>query len=266
MRLKKNILETLRRELFAAPNPQCYKKEFFALRDEIFPDRSLFLDFLDEENYEKQLKLAGEILLRLNYDSCFAPPTRLLFNLMNAEMQNPPSNKNNSYFGRDHVVHLVHLYIFGIYVFFNHKIFSENVVSIFRSHRRQRNLNIRPLAVIRDFIVAWRTFALCHDLGYPVEMYAKEPSDDPSIAQIQKKEQVTYLSSFQQIAKYIGKDFSMKAISKIMAVYRMLHDHNNYTFEELDMENWRKAFENAGEEFPKELKRLLWKKTARCRC
>lgn len=255
MRLKKNILETLRRELFVAPNPQCYKKEFFALRDEMFPDRSLFLDFLDEENYEKQLKLAGEILLRLNYDSCFAPPTRLLFNLMNAEMQNPPSNKNNSYFGRDHVVHLVHLYIFGIYVFFNHKIFSENAVSIFRSHRRQKNLSIRPLAVVRDFIVAWRTFALCHDLGYPVEMYAKELSDDPSIARIQKKEQVTYLSSFQQIAKYIGKDFSMKAISKIMAVYRMLHDHNNYTFEELDMENWRKAFENAGEEFPKELKR-----------
>lgn len=188
MRLKRNILETLRRELFVAPNPQCYKKEFFALRDEIFPDRSLFLDFLDEENYEKQLKLSCEILLRLSYDSCFAPPTRLLFNLMNVEMQNPPSNKNNSYFGRDHVVHLVHLYIFGIYAFFNHKIFSENIVSKFRSHRKQNNLNIRPLAIVRDFSVAWRTFALCHDLGYPIEMYAKKLSSNKDIVH----EQINY--------------------------------------------------------------------------
>lgn len=249
MRLKRNILETLRRELFVAPNPQCYKKEFFALRDEIFPDRSLFLDFLDEENYEKQLKLSCEILLRLSYDSCFAPPTRLLFNLMNVEMQNPPSNKNNSYFGRDHVVHLVHLYIFGIYAFFNHKIFSENIVSKFRSHRKQNNLNIRPLAIVRDFSVAWRTFALCHDLGYPIEMYAKKLSSNKDIVH----EQINYLSSFQQIAKYIGKDFSMKAISKIMAVYRMLHDHNNYTFEELDMDGWKEAFKKADEKFPEEL-------------
>ena len=253
MRLKRNILNTLRRELFISPNPQCYKKEFFALRDEIFPNRAIFLDFLDEENYEKQLHIACEILLRLNYDSCFSSPTRLIFNLINTEMQVPPENKNSFYFGRDHIVHLVHLYIFGIYVFVNHKIFSENITSSFRFHRRHNNLNIRSLSLVRDFVIAWRTFSLCHDLGYPVEMYAKKLSDDSESAQKQKNEQITFLSSFQQIAKYIGKDFSMKAISKIIAVYRMLHDHHNYSFEELDMGSWKEVFEKNGKSLPVDL-------------
>lgn len=78
-------------------------------------------------------------------------------------------------------------------------------------------------------------------------MYAKKLSSNKDIVH----EQINYLSSFQQIAKYIGKDFSMKAISKIMAVYRMLHDHNNYTFEELDMDGWKEAFKRQMRNSPK---------------
>ena len=256
MRLKRNIRETLKRNLFIAPNPPQNKSEYMALRDEIFPDKNLFVEFLDEENYEKQLYLANEILLRLNYDMCFAPPTRLLFNLLNMEMQPSSSNKNSTYFGRDHVIHQVHLYIFGIYVFFYHEVFEINIISAFRNLRRNnwKSCNAKTNTVIKDFIIAWRTFVLFHDLGYPMEMYATNccTSKDEEEGQERKKLSPDYLNAYQQIPKFIGKDLSMRCISKIIAVSKLIEgsrddneavskndghsikNHNDYTFADLN--------------------------------
>lgn len=240
MRLKKNIQETLKRNLFIAPNPPQNRSEYMALRDEIFPDKNLFLEFLDEENYEKQLHLANEILLRLNYDMLFAPPTRLLFNLLNMEMQPASQDKNSCYFGRDHVIHQVHLYMFGIYVFFYHEIFEINIISAFRNQRRnKKSFNAKTNTVIKDFIVAWRAFVLYHDLGYPIELYVKkrglvseankenkaEKNNEGNNDNKEKKEQSPaedYLAAFQQIPKFIGKDLSMCCISKIIAVSKLI--------------------------------------------
>ena len=52
MRLKKNIQETLKGSLFTSPNPPRYKSEYVVLRDEIFPSKNLFIEFLEAENYD----------------------------------------------------------------------------------------------------------------------------------------------------------------------------------------------------------------------
>lgn len=229
MRLKRNIQETLKTYLFVSPMPVRYKNEYMSLRDEIFPNKQIFVDFLEAENYEEQLVIANEILLNLNYNSIFAPPTKMLHNLLNMEAQTSTRDNNNLYCARDHVVHQAHLYIFGVYVFFYHEVFAENIISNFRSQRRKRGVNANTSMVIMDFVSAWRTFVLFHDVGYPLEKFAgkKESSDDK------------FLAPFLQIPKFIGKDLSMRCISKIIAVSKLI-DYNKYsagtpyTFEELN--------------------------------
>lgn len=168
MRLKRNIQETLKANLFTSPNPPRYKSEYLVLRDDIFPSKNLFMEFLESENYEEQLSIANEILLCLNYNSIFSPPTKLLYNLLSMESLTSTRDNDNKYANRDHVVHQVHLYIFGIYVFFYHEVFAENIISSFRYLRRRKGENANTCMVISDFIQAWRAFVLFHDVGPPL--------------------------------------------------------------------------------------------------
>lgn len=218
MRLKRNIQETLKANLFTSPNPPRYKSEYLVLRDDIFPSKNLFMEFLESENYEEQLSIANEILLCLNYNSIFSPPTKLLYNLLSMESLTSTRDNDNKYANRDHVVHQVHLYIFGIYVFFYHEVFAENIISSFRYLRRRKGENANTCMVISDFIQAWRAFVLFHDVGYPIEKFAGDNNSSDNEC---------YLSTFLQIPKFIGKDISMRCISKIIAVSKLI-DHDKY--------------------------------------
>lgn len=218
MRLKKNIQETLKASLFVSPNPPRYKSEYLVLRDEIFPSKNLFIEFLEAENYEEQLSIANEILLCLNYNSIFSPPTKLLYNLLSMESLTSTRDNDSKYANRDHVVHQVHLYIFGVYVFFYHEVFAENIISSFRYLRRREGENANTSMVISDFIQAWRAFVLFHDVGYPIEKFAGDNN---------LTDNECYLSTFLQIPKFIGKDISMRCISKIIAVSKLI-DHDKY--------------------------------------
>lgn len=228
MKTRRNISTTLKNSLFISPNPSRYKNEYLAMMDEIFPNKEEFILFLDSENYEKQLLHANNILLRLNYEAFFAPPTRMLFNLLNMETKDM-GEKNSTYFGRDHVVHQVHLYIFGIYVFLYHDVFSENILVLFKNKRNSQDFEIETnnlsYASIKDFIVSWKTFTLFHDVGYPIELFAKEvkSKDDKAL-------QEEYLRPFHSIIKYVSKDLSMRSLSKIIAVYRLLQNQSGFVF------------------------------------
>lgn len=228
MKARRNISATLKNSLFISPNPSRYKNEYLAMMDEIFPNKEEFILFLDAENYEKQLLHANNILLRLNYEAFFAPPTRMLFNLLNMETKDL-GDKKSTYFGRDHVVHQVHLYIFGIYVFLYHDVFSENILVLFKNKRNSQDFNIATnnlsYASIKDFIVSWKTFTLFHDVGYPIELFAKKAgSKDDKVLQEE------YLRPFHSIIKYVSKDLSMRSLSKIIAVYRLLQNQSGFVF------------------------------------
>lgn len=244
MKLRNNILVTLRRKLFDSPNPVIHKSEYLLLMDEIFPDKEMFIAFLNASNFEKQLSLGNKILLRLCYECSFAPPTRLLFNLLNMQT-NDTGNADSDYVARDHIVHLVHLYIFGVYVFLYHHVFNENILSLFKNKRNLGNYELKSKTlgcdIFRDFIISWRAFVLYHDIGYPLEKYLLKKSDeknkDVEAAAEEEEtkdkkgnEEEIYIDAFNKIPKFIGKDLAMRSLSKIIGVYKLTSSKSELKF------------------------------------
>jgi hypothetical protein len=227
MRIKNNITRTLKKALFEAPNPPRYNKEYHDLMDFIFPGKELFVAFLDEENFEQQTNLAEKILLRLSYDSFFAPPTRLLFNVLIMETQ-IAGEKKEGYIGRDHFVHLVHLYLLGIYLFLYHHIFNENILVLFKNKRSKINIPSQHLSrsILKDSVVAWRYFVLFHDISYPIEYFLGNK-------EVSLEKRGSYLKAYNKIAKSIGKDLSLRSLSKFIGVYKLIKNASEFSFENL---------------------------------
>lgn len=222
MRIKNNITVTLKKNLFDFPRPTRFGKEFRDLYSFIFPNKEIFISFLEEENFEQQTFFAEKILLRLSYDSFFPPPTKLLFNTLSME-SSLFGDKKQGYIGRDHFVHLVHLYILGIYSFFNYHIINENIFSYFRNIRGSADIKSSHVShsVIKDVIVSWRYFILFHDISYPIEYFLG--------TQLNRKND--YLAPFNGIPKSIGKDLSLRALSKFIGVSKLIKNKNENNFE-----------------------------------
>ncbi|MDR1678685.1 MAG: hypothetical protein LBR81_02800 [Prevotellaceae bacterium] len=226
MRTKNNINKTLEKYLFTNPIPIKNKKEYFELFDFIFPSKDIFIAFLKEENFDLQIHYAKKILLRLSYDSFFGPPTALLWNLLDMETQLSVNEKKH-YNGRDHFVHIVHLYLSGIYMFFYHHTLNENILTEFKNKRKITEIKSNNVtkSTVKDFIVAWRYFVLYHDIAYPIEYLLKENTDS--------KDKKAYLSIYNDISTSISKDLSLKSLAKFIGVYKLIKSASEFSFEKL---------------------------------
>ena len=227
MRINNNINKNLKKSLFESPNPLRHKKEYNELKDFIFPGKEIFIAFLAEENFEQQTFLAEKILLRLSYDSFFSPPTRLLFNVLAMESL-ISGEKKHGFIGRDHFVHMVHLYLLGVYMFFYHQIFNENMMVLFKKRRSRTKLKSNHLlrSTIKDFIVSLRYFVLFHDISYPIEHFLGNENVDKDVKKI-------FLKAFNNMPKSIGKDLSLRSLSKFIAVYKLVREDSDFTFRNL---------------------------------
>ncbi len=224
MRTNNNINNNLKKRLFESPNPPRYKREYNELKEFIFPSMDLFIAFLDEENFEQQTFLAEKILLRLSYDSFFSPPTRLLFNVLSMETL-ISGEKKQGFIGRDHFVHIVHSYLLGVYMFLYHQIFNENIMSLFKKKRSIVAINSNHLnrSTFKDFIVSLRYFVMYHDISYPIEYMLGNENIDDEVKEL-------FLKAFTNIPKSIGKDLSLRSLSKFIAVYKLVRHDSEFSF------------------------------------
>ena len=127
------INATLLEKLFADPNPQqenpevldIYHKLFYRM----FPGKNSFIEFLQVQNYDKQYMLAEEIIHRLCYTSNFPPSFFAIKDVISVEnYQKETVNATDPYVPRDHFIHLVNLYLLGIYIFFyNPQFYNKNL-------------------------------------------------------------------------------------------------------------------------------------------
>lgn len=246
MKLKNNIRGTLKKALFLSPNPPKDKKEYLILSDFIFPDKDLFISFLEEDDVERQISIAKDILLCLVYDSHFAPPTRLLFNILDMDSSDLNANFFDTFYRRDHFVHLVHTYILGVYIFFYHTAINEHITHLFLLKRSKKQIiNESQIASAKkDAFIAWRYFVLYHDLAYPIENYlgnlictnkkSKQSNGDnltkeDAYNSLSKEEK--YFKAFEKLSKSIGKDLVLKGLSKVIAIKNLILVHNEELFE-----------------------------------
>jgi hypothetical protein len=222
--MEANIKLTILSKLFLKPNPTCNKREFNQLLDFIFPIKQDFINFLKEKNYELVEQYAQKILLALSYNTFAAPPSRLLINIHNMEAGTPNENYDD-FISRDHFVHLVHLYLFGIYIYFYHTTLNSSINYHYKyiRHRNYISHDI-TLLTVRDFIISWRYFVLYHDIGYPIEKFTSEKRG----IKTSDKKRFTYTEPINHIAKSLNKDILMRGLSKLIMIYQnSVFDKNN---------------------------------------
>src|SRR5204863_3476402 len=107
------------------------------------------------------------------FESELLLPSSLANALIRAEEQVAPEVSTATYQPQDHFVHLVHLYLLGIYLFTYHKKLHRCVTRFFEGLRHTTNAKLHTQsdeAAFLDFLFAWRAFVLLHDLGYVWEL------------------------------------------------------------------------------------------------
>jgi len=183
--------------------------EFAALAMEMFPGRGHFLAFLEERHFEQQVETAKHILLRLAYQARVSPPNKFLYNLLDAESRLAGTAGKAPFNGRDHFVHLVNLYLLGLYVFWYHGHTHKRVREQFHdlaNNPDDYSQQEENISACQGFLVAWREFVLFHDLGYPWEI------------SLGLENALNFLMPFSEIPRYVAKDSALFAISQLLAL------------------------------------------------
>ena len=196
---------------------------FSNLAIEMFPGRSVFLTFLEERHFDRQTELAKEILLRLAYQARTFPPNKLIYNLLKVEAHIAGTSSKGPFVGRDHFVHLVNLYLLGVYVFWYHDLSNKKIVDQFANLVQSKEDSSKlesKLSVIRSFLAAWRDFVLFHDLGYPWEA-------SPGLGD----DRVYYLKPFGDAFRYGAKDAALFVLSQLLALIRLRGEETPSSFQ-----------------------------------
>lgn len=172
--------ESLVKHLFIEPNPQPQRRDvlvyYLKLQNRMFPGQQNYIRFLSTQNIDEQYELAGTILHELCYFSNFPPAYNAFEDVLSIEKLRKKLLKKESYkyIARDHYIHIVNLYILGIYIFFYDETFYNSITSSNRYARIDRQYGNSKLSCIKDFLSEWKYFCLYHDLGYVLEALSNE--------------------------------------------------------------------------------------------
>ena len=225
----------LKRSLFGGIRDKDHRR-YNALREYIFPDRSQFINFLNTDDHERKYKISRDLISLLCFRSNFPPPEHLFYNLFFLESSSR-SKVKNGFVGRDHYIHIVYTYLLGIYIFFCQGDFFEQNLSYFDKIRRSfsRKENISNKDTDRrtnsgwDFISCWRSFALCHDLGYPWEILSDHL--DAKGHFIGDGLERKYLYCYRGLDNRVLKDVAMKCLARMLGVGQACRTNSDETFD-----------------------------------
>ncbi len=233
-----SVRKTLLSTLFDRPRP-INRRSFESAKDLLFPGEATFRSFLASDNNEELVRHAKQILLRLVYANRLAPPSKLLLNLLDFERwrQGNSSASNDSYVAQDHFVHLVHLYLLGVYLFsyhYNiHKSCTTQLNKVKRSFAAQGRPDDGAEAAGNNYEAfgkTWSLFVLYHDLGYPLE--GVKPAERSSHKQ--------WLEPFSHLPQLISEDLAIKTLSVLLSIHSLIDDPTAVLLTEAYLEDVRK--------------------------
>ena len=238
------IDSTLLKFLFSKPTVPIgnapVSEAFYKLYVRIFPNEDDFICFLTSQNDDEKYEYAEKILHRLCFESNFPPTYYSLLDIAAVEYaQKSHVTKNDSYIPRDHFIHVVYLYLRGIYIFFYDEAFSRKIMASYKFQRTGNMYENPTVGCIKDFISSWKYFCLFHDIGYVVEIISNSGNKIPNkkiintdtfYSSLDKKQivhQHCLLGSFEILAKTITVDqilrmssTKLEETSKIFNPYR----------------------------------------------
>jgi len=226
--------------LFYRPLPQQSKSikdiySFFKTR--MFPGEDNFIRFLEADTLDEQMRYAIEILKRLCFESNFPPPYSALLDVLNIEnAEKNTEYHKNQHIARDHFLHVVYLYMLGIYLFFYDKLFFEKITDVYKYKRNSHDYENKEYDSIKDFISAWKYFSLYHDIGYSVEKL----SNANNSIDTDKIKNFMYSFKKENIHKELVTSSTIKALSHLVVLKQMINnshtlfDKNNILYDRLN--------------------------------
>ncbi len=242
------INQTLLNKLFIQPNPQPKNKavsEYYdQFRSRMFPNEDDYISFLTSQSIDRQYECAELIIQRLCYQSNFPPSYYALMDVVCVEHYQKNGIQNtDGYIPRDHFLHIVFLYLLGIYVFFYNSEFYSRIVTNNKFQRDGRSIGNIECACIKDFISEWKYFCLFHDVGYTAEILGNKCYKKQKRMQIQKalkKNAGGYKASFgkNETQKQLAFWSTIEIISKLVfakmvldnSETRMTRDHKVFKY------------------------------------
>lgn len=169
------INRTLLNKLFVERNPQEKNPEvskyYNSLFFRIYNGSEDFVMFLRSQYIDRQYEYAERIMKKLCFYSNFPPPYSTINDVACVEeFRKNATNYKDDYMPRDHFVHIVYLYLLGIYVFFYSEELYDRIIMDNRYRRKGNYTDNIDFDCIKDFISEWKYFCLYHDVGYSAEL------------------------------------------------------------------------------------------------
>jgi hypothetical protein len=209
----KNINKTL---LEVLEHREQYEKLGFSklIYDRAFPRRDLWIQFLRCNNYDEKIGFAMSIISRLSFHCSASPPQELIDNILDSETYNT-GNYKGGFIAKDHYIHLIYLYLLGIYIYLKHNGLNKQI-----------NLYMNKTKKITDiqdgcseFINCWKLFVLYHDIGYPFECYSYNEINELKV----------FIDCFSKTREYALEKTSSVIFSNIMTAYKVISSQNQKT-------------------------------------
>lgn len=220
---------TLLTKLFTEPVPQpdhedvakIYNKLFYR----IFPCKDDFIFFLQAQSSDKQYEFAERIVHHLCYTSNYPPSFFAVKDIICVEhYQQELTFRTDRYIPRDHFIHLVYLYLLGIYIYFYNSEFYMRINNSNRFERGRSNHNYPKIDCVKDFISEWKYFCLYHDIGYVPEIFSnrskirnantafqnlrRRPNDfHSSLSKKDSLKQLSFFSAIEILSRVIVAEF-----------------------------------------------------------
>lgn len=199
-----------------------YDQEMYRLFfNKIFPNHTEFLNFLHTSGKDSTVKHAKNIVDRLLFDTPWSGAENLYRNLLSFETKILTS-ESGTYIPQNHTVHSVHLYMLGIYFYFNFSVFHDAISKYFRniskpvSEQPDGNYTKDQQAFL-VFLEAWKCFALLHDVAYPYEALIDNKGNI-------KEENKRFLDPYQNMNAYMQYNYSMKFFAYMLLINLIIRD------------------------------------------
>ena len=221
MKSNKNIKRQMQDTLLIKRKVK-YDQEMYRLFfNKIFPNHAEFLNFLHTSGKDSMVKHAKNIVDRLLFDTPWSGAENLYRNLLSFETKILTS-ENGTYIPQNHTVHSVHLYMLGIYFYFNFSVFHDALSKYFRNISKPVSEQLcgnytKDQQAFLSFLDAWKCFALLHDVAYPYEALIDNEGN-------MEEKNTRFLDPYQNMNAYMQYSCSMKFFAHMLLINLIIRD------------------------------------------